>query len=86
MVSKATDRSWDSPELLICEDLTDKLEGMKQVLQERGLWRDGMKNQCGGQKKEKKQFGERLLRQYSQVQQVLGHSMRGAKLACPNTC
>lgn len=62
MILKATDRNWDVPEVLIGEDLIGKPGGMKRVLQERGLWIEGLKKQFGRQKKDKKRhFGERLV-------------------------
>jgi hypothetical protein len=44
----------------IPRDLVGKAKGMKRILQERGLWQEGMKKQCGRQKKDKDSFGDRF--------------------------
>ena len=60
MVYQAGDYEWDDPTQPISAELIGKAKGMKRVLQERGLWRDNLKKQCGRQKKKKRVFSERL--------------------------
>lgn len=65
MVFKATDCQWEST-VLVSDDLVGRPKGMKRVLQERGLWQDGLKKQCGREKKKKtgnSGFGDRLFDQ-----------------------
>ena len=54
MVFRQTDYQWGS-NLLIAEDLVGKPKGMKRTLQERGLWQEGLKKQCGKAKKEEQE-------------------------------
>ena len=58
MVFLAGDREWDTG-VPIDPELVGKPKGMKRVLQERGLWSDSLKKQCGRQKKDKSNFEER---------------------------
>lgn len=58
MVFLDGDRDWDTG-VLIPPGLVGKPKGMKRVLQERGLWNDDLKKQCGRQKKDKSNFEER---------------------------
>ena len=58
MVFLDGDRDWDTG-VPIRPELVGKPKGMKRVLQERGLWNDGLKKQCGRQKKDKSNFEER---------------------------
>ena len=51
MVFLAGDREWDTG-VPIDPELVGKPKGMKRVLQERGLWNDSLKKQCGRQKKD----------------------------------
>ena len=51
MIFRQIDYQWRS-NLLIAEDFSGKPKGMKRVLQERGLWRESLKKQCGKAKKE----------------------------------
>ena len=37
---------------LTSDDFVGKPKGMKRILQERGLWKEGLKKQCGRAKKE----------------------------------
>jgi hypothetical protein len=62
MIFQGGDTDWDTG-LLISPELVGKPKGMKRILQERGLWREGMKKQCGRQKKEKKSFEERVFQE-----------------------
>jgi len=50
MVFRYDDRIWESPSILISHTLIGQPKGMKRVLQERGLWRDGLKKQCSAAK------------------------------------
>ena len=54
MVFRQTDYQWGS-NLLIAEDLVGKPKGMKRILQERGLWQEGLKKQCGEARKEEQE-------------------------------
>ena len=58
MVFLDGDRDWESG-VPINQELVGKPKGMKRVLQERGLWNDSLKKQCGRQKKDKSNFEER---------------------------
>jgi hypothetical protein len=60
MVYQPGDCEWDDPTRPISAEMIGKAKGMKRVLQERGLWIDGLKKQCGRQKKKKSHFSERL--------------------------
>jgi len=44
------DREWNS-DVLIRDELLGKPKGIKRVLQERGLWHEGLKKQCARKKK-----------------------------------
>lgn len=59
MVFKEGDTDWVTG-LPIDRELIGKPKGMKRVLQERGLWRDKLKKQCGREKKKKSSFEERV--------------------------
>jgi len=63
MVYQRSDRKWDHPHDFVGEELVGKPKGMRRVLQERGLWRDDLRKQCGRQKKAKlrpQSFSDRL--------------------------
>lgn len=63
MVFQEGDKDWDT-DIPISPELIGKAKGMKRVLQERGLWREDLKKQCGRQKKEKKSnFEERVFQE-----------------------
>jgi hypothetical protein len=47
-----------------------KPKGMKRVLQERGLWRQGLKKQCGRTKKDKSNFEERAFQETMEQYQL----------------
>ena len=59
MVFQEGDTEWDTG-LSISPELVGKPKGMKRVLQERGLWRDEMRKQCGREKKQRKSFEDRV--------------------------
>jgi hypothetical protein len=61
MVFLDGDKDWgtDTP---ILPELVGKPKGMKRVLQERGLWTEGLKKQCGRKKKDSN-FEERLFQE-----------------------
>jgi hypothetical protein len=59
MVFKEGDTDWVTG-LPIDREFIGKPKGMKRVLQERGLWRDKLKKQCGREKKKKSSFEERV--------------------------
>jgi hypothetical protein len=62
MVFHEGDRDWDTG-VPVPMELVGQAKGMQRVLQERGLWRNGMKKQCGRQKKEKKSFEDRTFQE-----------------------
>jgi len=55
MVFLEGDKEWDT-NIPIPPELIRKPKGMKRVLQERGLWRENLKKQCGRQKNNKSNF------------------------------
>ena len=59
MVFKEGDTDWVTG-LPIDREFIGKPKGIKRVLQERGLWRDKLKKQCGREKKKKSSFEERV--------------------------
>jgi hypothetical protein len=59
MVFLDGDKDWGSG-IPIPLELVGKPKGIKRVLQERGLWNEGLKKQCGRQKKDKSNFEERI--------------------------
>ena len=62
MVFLEGDKEWDT-NIPIPPELIGKPKGMKRVLQERGLWRENLKKQCGRQKKNKSNFEDRVFQE-----------------------
>ena len=63
MIFQQGDLEWNT-DIPISPELIGKAKGMKRILQERGLWREGLKKQCGRPKKEKKSnFEERVFQE-----------------------
>ena len=63
MVFQEGDKEWGT-DIPISRELIGQAKGMKRVLQERGLWREGLKKQCGRPKKERSSnFEERLFQE-----------------------
>jgi hypothetical protein len=66
MVFKDDDKEWGSDKPIL-KELIGKAKGMKRVLQERGLWREGLKKQCGREKKKgakkRSNFEERVFQE-----------------------
>jgi len=54
MVYHPNDREWDYPHHPVKEEYIEKPKGINRVLQEHGLWRNGLLKQCGCQKKSKR--------------------------------
>jgi hypothetical protein len=54
MVYQQNDHEWEYPHHPIKEETIGKPKGMKRVLEERGLWRNGLLKQCGREKKVKR--------------------------------
>lgn len=69
MVFVNGDRDWDTG-MPIPPELIGKPKGIKRVLQERGLWRQGLKKQCGRQKKDKSNFEERAFQETMEEYQL----------------
>jgi hypothetical protein len=66
MVFEEGDKEWGSDEP-IAEELLGEAKGMRRILQERGLWREGLKKQCGREKKKggkkRSNFEERVFQE-----------------------
>lgn len=62
MVFLADDKNWDT-DIPISPELVGQPKGIKRVLQERGLWTEGLKKQCGRQKKDSSTFEERVFQE-----------------------
>ena len=50
MMFRYGDRKWNSA-VLVSDEFLGKPKGIKRILQERGLWREGLKKQCAREKK-----------------------------------
>ena len=62
MVFLEGDKEWDT-NIPIPPELIGKPKGMKRVLQERGLWRENLKKQCGRQKNNKSNFEDHVFQE-----------------------
>jgi len=88
MVFLDGDKDWGT-DIPILPELVGKPKGMKTVLQERGLWTEGLKKQCGRKKKDKSNsnFEERLfqatmvVRYYQTTEQYEAIVVKRGKIA-----